>query len=70
MVYVWYMVSFFTCAHCFLIGKTVEFHRKGDYMIKREKYLQELIKAKDNGFPKVITGIRRCGTILFAESDL
>lgn len=29
-------------------------------MIKREKYLQELIKAKDNGFPKVITGIRRC----------
>ena len=30
-------------------------------MIKREKYLQELIKAKDNGFPKVITGIRRCG---------
>lgn len=30
-------------------------------MIKRDKYLQQLIKAKDNGFPKVITGIRRCG---------
>ena len=39
----------------------MEFHRKLDYTIKREKYLQQLIKARDNGFPKVITGIRRCG---------
>jgi len=30
-------------------------------MIERNKYLQLLIKSKDNGFPKVITGIRRCG---------
>lgn len=30
-------------------------------MIKREKYLQQLIKNRDNGFPKIITGIRRCG---------
>ncbi len=30
-------------------------------MIKRDKYLNELIKAKGDGFPKVITGIRRCG---------
>lgn len=30
-------------------------------MIKRDKYLQQLITAKGNGFPKVITGIRRCG---------
>lgn len=30
-------------------------------MIKREKYLNQLISARDNGFPKVITGIRRCG---------
>ena len=30
-------------------------------MIEREKYLSQLIKAKNNGFPKVITGIRRCG---------
>ena len=30
-------------------------------MIKREKYLDQLVKAKNNGFPKVITGIRRCG---------
>ncbi len=30
-------------------------------MILREKYLNELIGAKNNGFPKVITGIRRCG---------
>ncbi|MGM9970631.1 MAG: ATP-binding protein [Anaeroplasma sp.] len=30
-------------------------------MIERKKYLYELIKAKNNGFPKVITGIRRCG---------
>ena len=30
-------------------------------MIEREKYLRQLVKAKNNGFPKVITGIRRCG---------
>jgi len=33
----------------------------GDYMIKRDKYLTQLISAKNNGFPKVITGVRRCG---------
>lgn len=30
-------------------------------MIKRNKYLEQLIEVRDNGFPKVITGIRRCG---------
>ena len=30
-------------------------------MIDRDKYFHELIKAKNDGFPKVITGIRRCG---------
>ena len=30
-------------------------------MIERPKYLKQLIDAKENGFPKVITGIRRCG---------
>ncbi|MBQ3922828.1 MAG: ATP-binding protein [Spirochaetales bacterium] len=30
-------------------------------MIRRDKYLQQMINAKHNGFPKVITGIRRCG---------
>lgn len=30
-------------------------------MIKRDYYLNKLIKAKQNGYPKVITGIRRCG---------
>ena len=30
-------------------------------MIDRPKYLQQLIDNKENGFPKVITGIRRCG---------
>ena len=30
-------------------------------MIKRDLYLDKLIKAKNNGFPKVITGVRRCG---------
>lgn len=29
--------------------------------IKRDVYLNKLIKAKDNGLPKVLTGIRRCG---------
>ena len=30
-------------------------------MIKRDKYLEQLKNARNNGFPKVITGIRRCG---------
>lgn len=30
-------------------------------MIQREIYLKQLIQAKDNGLPKVVTGIRRCG---------
>ncbi len=30
-------------------------------MIKRDRYLAQLISNKENGFPKVVTGIRRCG---------
>ena len=30
-------------------------------MIRRDKYLAQLIENRDNGFPKIITGIRRCG---------
>ena len=30
-------------------------------MIERNVYLKKLINAKENGFPKIITGIRRCG---------
>ena len=30
-------------------------------MIKRDKYLENLIAKKENGLVKVITGIRRCG---------
>ncbi len=30
-------------------------------MISRNKYLNQLIESKNNGFPKVITGVRRCG---------
>ncbi|MDR1677826.1 MAG: AAA family ATPase, partial [Deltaproteobacteria bacterium] len=29
--------------------------------IKRQTYLERLIKRKDNGLAKVITGVRRCG---------
>ncbi len=29
--------------------------------IKRDRYLQQLIKSRQNGFIKIITGIRRCG---------
>lgn len=43
------------------MNKTVEFYTIGDFMINRNKYLEELKEARDNGFPKVITGIRRCG---------
>lgn len=30
-------------------------------MIKRDRYLKQLISARNNVFPKVITGVRRCG---------
>ena len=30
-------------------------------MIERNKYLQKLVRKKDNGLVKIITGIRRCG---------
>ena len=30
-------------------------------MIKRDKYLSELVSLQDNGMIKVITGMRRCG---------
>ena len=30
-------------------------------MISRDKYLAKLIQNKNNGFPKVVTGVRRCG---------
>lgn len=30
-------------------------------MMNRPKYLKRLVNAKWNGFPKIITGIRRCG---------
>ena len=37
-------------------------------MIERNNYLDKLIKSKENGFPKVITGIRRYGkSYLFEE---
>lgn len=39
-------------------------------MIKREKYLKQLIEARNNGFPKVITGIRRCWEIIPAQEYL
>jgi predicted AAA+ superfamily ATPase len=41
--------------------KAVEYYKKEEYIMKRDKYLNKLISNKDNGFPKVITGIRRCG---------
>lgn len=35
--------------------------KKGNRTIRRDKYLNLLINSKQNGFPKVITGIRRSG---------
>lgn len=32
-----------------------------DIEIKRDYYLEQLIKRKDNGLVKIVTGIRRCG---------
>ena len=37
-------------------------HTKKPIMISRNKYLDQLIKAKNNGFAKVVTGIRRLFT--------
>ena len=42
--------------------------------IKRDRYLKQLIDSRQNGFIKVITGIRRCGksyllNVLFQNPD-
>jgi len=34
-------------------------------IIERKKYLEKLIRQKDNGLVKIITGIRRCGKSYF-----
>lgn len=34
---------------------------RSNMIIKRKQYLNELIKKKNNGRIKIITGIRRCG---------
>ena len=34
---------------------------RSNMIIERKQYLNELIKKKDNGRIKIITGIRRCG---------
>lgn len=46
-----------------VIEKNASSCKKGEYIMKfnRDKYLSQLIKSKENGFPKIITGIRRCG---------
>jgi len=36
-------------------------------MIERNEYLNQLIQSRNNGFPKVITGIRRCGKSYLLE---
>lgn len=36
-------------------------------MIKRDFYLNKIIEVRENGFPKVITGIRRCGKSYLLE---
>ena len=36
-------------------------------MIERNVYLNKLIESKENGFLKVITGIRRCGKSYLLE---
>lgn len=36
-------------------------------MIERNSYLNKLIESKENGFPKIITGIRRCGKSYLLE---
>lgn len=36
-------------------------------MIKKDKYLNQLIKPKEYGFPKIITEIKRCGKSYLLE---
>lgn len=36
-------------------------------MIKKDKYLNQLVKSKEYVFPKIITGIKRCGKSYLLE---
>ena len=51
------------CVRIKIVAKHMIYSRKGraDMIIERKYYLDELIKKKDNGRIKIITGIRRCG---------
>lgn len=41
-----------------------------DKEIPRDYYLEQLIKRKDNGLIKIVTGIKRCGKSYFPENPL
>ena len=44
-----------------IVKKCRSLHKLGNKMILRDKYLNILLSNRNNGFPKVLTGIRRCG---------
>ena len=44
-----------------IVKKCRILHKLGNKMILRDKYLNILLSNRNNGFPKVLTGIRRCG---------
>ena len=44
-----------------IVKKCRILHKFGNKMILRDKYLNILLSNRNNGFPKVLTGIRRCG---------
>jgi len=43
------------------LTKIAVYYKKGECMINRDRYLEELVDRKNNGLIKIITGIRRCG---------
>lgn len=62
---------------CYRVSKTFDFlcfilyNLSGDKMVKREYFMEKLIRLRDKDIIKVVTGVRRCGktTLLLQFQD-
>ena len=60
VAYVWLDKRNLSPLHYQKVPTVAEF-RNNMKEIKRDRYLKQLIDSRQNGFIKVVTGIRRCG---------
>lgn len=54
--YFWIMFIIFADEKCYIVTEKVYY-----MIIRRDRYLKQVISKKKNGMIKIVTGIRRCG---------